>query len=254
MVQVHDGGGYSRPQLPAQAGPNEQRLHQLYDFQTGIVSYTASQWRTTASEVTDLAVSVRRVVRELRNAPDGGEAWSGDAAEAAYASLGKLAGNLDTHAEQIARIESGLTLAGDAVGEARTAYVSTVRTVSLDVDEQDYLRTPFRQPGGGPVIPDLPATLDQGAYDAAVADAQARREAEAARVLRTFDTTMTDATKKLPVEATDDSESSGGSGGGGGGGGGGHPTGGSGPGGYGPPTGGGAGGGGGGGGAGGGGG
>ena len=127
MVQVHDGGGPGRPELPAQAGTHEQTLYELYDFQTGIVSYTASQWRTTASEVTELAASVRRVVRELRNAPDGGEAWSGDAAEAAYATLGRLATNLDTHAEEIARIESGLTLAGDAVVEARTAYVTSVR-------------------------------------------------------------------------------------------------------------------------------
>ena len=219
MVQVHDGGGPGRPQLPAQAGTHEQTLYELYDFQTGIVSYTASQWRTTASEVTELAASVRRVVRELRNAPDGGEAWSGDAAEAAYATLGRLATNLDTHAEEIARIESGLTLAGDAVVEARTAYVTSVRTVSLDVDEQAYTRTPFMRPGG-PAGPDLPATLDQAAYDAAVADARARREAEALTVLQSFDGSMTEATKKLPVEPDYDPVSSGGTGGSGGGGGG----------------------------------
>ena len=163
MVQVHDGGGSGRPDLPAQAGPNERTLYDLYDFQTAIVSYTASQWKTTASDVTELSASVRRVVRELRNAPDGGQAWSGDAANAAYDSLGRLAANLDTHAEEIARIESGLTLAGDAVVDARTAYVTTVRTVSLDVDEQDFMRTPFRQPSGP--VADLPATLDQQAYD-----------------------------------------------------------------------------------------
>ena len=84
--------------MPADAGPTERALYEIYDFQTGIVSYTASQWKTTADEITDLASSVRQVVRELRRAPDGGEAWSGSAAEAAYESLGKLATNLDRHA------------------------------------------------------------------------------------------------------------------------------------------------------------
>ena len=238
MVQVHDGGGSGRPDLPAQAGPNERTLYELYDFQTAIVAYTASQWKTTASEVTELSASVRRVVRELRNAPDGGEAWSGDAANAAYDSLGRLAANLDTHAEEIARIESGLTLAGDAVVDARTAYVTGVRSISLDVDEQDFMRTPFMQ-RTGPVAADLPATLDQRAYDAAVADAKAQREAEALKVLRSFDGSMTEATKKLPVDPDDDPVSGGGTPGGGGtggtGGGGSTPSGG----GYVPPGGGG---------------
>ena len=159
--------------------------------------------------MTELSASVRRVVRELRNAPDGGEAWSGDAANAAYDSLGRLAANLDTHAEEIARIESGLTLAGDAVVDARTAYVTAVRSISLDVDEQDFMRTPFMQ-RTGPVVADLPATLDQRAYDAAVADAKAQREAEALKVLQSFDGSMTEATKKLPVDPDDDPVSGGG--------------------------------------------
>ena len=150
----HDGGGAGFPPLPADAGPTERALYEIYDFQSGIVSYTASQWKTTADEITDLASSVRQVVRELRRAPDGGEAWSGTAAEAAYDSLGKLATNLDRHAEDILNIEAGLTAASDAVSDARSAYVTRVRTVDTDIDQAGYMTGPPPPPVGPPVPED----------------------------------------------------------------------------------------------------
>ena len=112
--------GPSYPPLPPDAGEKERALYEIYDFQSGIVSYTADQWKQTAEDLSDLAISVRGVVSQLRRAPDSGEAWSGSAAEAAYDSLGKLAANLDRHAEDITRIESGLTAAYDAVSDARS--------------------------------------------------------------------------------------------------------------------------------------
>ncbi len=196
MVMQHDGGGSGFPPLPADAGPTERALYEIYDFQTGIVSYTASQWKTTADEITDLASSVRQVVRELRRAPDGGEAWSGSAAEAAYESLGKLATNLDRHAEDILNIEAGLTAASDAVSDARSAYVTRVRTVDTDIDQAGYMTGPPPPPVGPPV----PKTLDTAAYDQAVSAARAQRESEAQSVMQAYDTRMETAAKKLPVE------------------------------------------------------
>ena len=107
-----------------------------------------------------LSAEVRGIVSALRGAPD---AWSGPAADAAYQTLGKLADNLDVHAEDIDRIEAGLTSAYDSVATARTDYVTKVRSISLDVDEGDYQRTPFQQPA--PASSDLPTVLDQQAYD-----------------------------------------------------------------------------------------
>lgn len=195
-MRIDDGGGPSNPALPADAGPNERALYEIYDFQSGIVSYTASQWKTTSEEITDLAVSVRKVVSDLRRAPDGGEAWNGSAAEAAYDSLTKLAANLDRHAEDISNIEAGLTAANDAVVDARADYVSRVRTVDTDVDPAGYMTGPPPPPVGPPV----PKTLDQGAYDAAVSQKRAQRESEAATVMQAYDTRMETAAKKLPVE------------------------------------------------------
>ncbi len=146
-----DDGGSVRPALPEQAGHSERTLHEIYDFQTGIVDLTASDWATSAESVRGLSAEVRGIVTALRGAPD---AWSGPAADAAYQTLGKLADNLDVHAEDIDRIEAGLTSAYDSVATARTAYVTRVRSISLDVDEGDYQRTPFRQPAQA--SPDLP--------------------------------------------------------------------------------------------------
>jgi hypothetical protein len=70
--------------------------------------------------VRGLSADVRGIVSALRGAPD---AWSGPAAEAAYQTLGKLADNLDGHAEEIDRIEAGLTGAMDSATAARTDAV-----------------------------------------------------------------------------------------------------------------------------------
>jgi hypothetical protein len=190
-----DDGGSSRPPLPEQAGPTERTLYDVYDFQTGIVDLTAADWATSAESVRGLSADVRGIVRALRGAPD---AWDGPAAEAAYQTLGKLADNLDVHAADIDRIEAGLKSAYDSVAVARTDYVTTVRSVSLDLDPGDYQRTPVRQPAQAE--PDLSTVLDRAAYDQAVAGARAAREQQAAAVLATFTDSMTTATKKLPVE------------------------------------------------------
>ena len=220
-----DDGGSSRPPLPEQAGQSERTLYEIYDFQTGIVDLTASDWATSAESVRGLSTEVRGIVNALRGAPD---AWSGPAADAAYQTLGKLADSLDVHAEDIDRIEAGLTSAYDSVAAARTDYVTKVRSISLDVDEDDFQRTPFRQPAQA--SPDLPTVLDQQAYDQAVAGAKAAREQAAAAVLATFTDSMTTATKKLPVDPAEptpvgDGSSTPGGGGGTGGRGGGTPTG-----------------------------
>jgi hypothetical protein len=216
-----DDGGSTRPPLPAEAGPNERTLYEVYDFQTGIVDLTASDWATSAESVRGLSADVRGIVSALRGAPD---AWSGPAAEAAYQTLGKLADNLDGHAEEIDRIEAGLTGAMDSATAARTDYVTKVRSVSLDIDPADFQHTPFTQPTQ--VSADLPTVLDRPAYDSAVAGARAAREQQAAAVLATFTDSMTTATKKLPVEPSDPASVPGGTG----------PSGGS----SGPPTGGGS--------------
>ncbi len=215
MVQAHDGGGSGRPSLPGAAGPQERALYEIYDFQSGTVAYTASQWATTAEELTDLAASVRKVVSDLRRAPDGGEAWSGAAADAAYESLGRLATNLDRHAEDVTNIEGGLVAAGDAVTDARIAYATRVRTVDIDIEPSGYMTTTPPPPVGPPV----PPRLDQGAYDQAVSAARAQREAEAASVMQTYENRMESAAKKLPVEPAESPVSDGRypSGGGGGG-------------------------------------
>ena len=202
-----DDGGSSRPPLPAEAGPNERTLYEVYDFQTGIVDLTASDWATSAESVRGLSADVRGIVSALRGAPD---AWSGPAADAAYQTLGKLADNLDGHAEEIDRIEAGLTGAHDSATAARTAYVTKVRSVSLAVDPADYQHTPFTQPTQ--VSADLPTVLNQQAYDQAVAGARAAREQQAAAVLATFTDSMTTATKKLPVEPSDPASVPGGTG------------------------------------------
>ena len=188
--------GPSYPPLPPDAGEKERALYEIYDFQSGIVSYTADQWKQTAEDLSDLAISVRGVVSQLRRAPDSGEAWSGSAAEAAYDSLGKLAANLDRHAEDITRIESGLTAAYDAVSDARSQYVAQVRTVDTSIDQSGYMRDNPGPPGG----PTLEPTLDTAAYDAAVADARQKRENRAAAVMASYEADMESAAKKLPVE------------------------------------------------------
>ena len=190
-----DDGGSSRPPLPERAGPTERTLYDIYDFQTGIVDLTAGDWATSAESVRGLAAEVRGIVAALQGAPD---AWAGPAATAAYQSLGRLAANLDVHAEKIDRIEAGLKSAHDSVVTARTDYVTKVRSVSLAVDQADFQRAPVRPPAQA--SPDLPTVLDRPAYDRAVADAKAAREQQAAAVLATFTESMTTATKKLPVE------------------------------------------------------
>ncbi|MFQ6173361.1 hypothetical protein ACK8HX_17295 [Oryzobacter sp. R7] len=196
MVQAHDGGG-GPPALPEGAGPYERALHEIYDFQAGIVDHTAEQWRTTSEEMGDLAADVRRVVRELQRAPDVGEVWDGPAAAAAYDALGKLASNLDRHAEDIKAIEGGLTAASDAVAVARTAYVLNVRPIDIDLDQGDYMRTPVRPLGGSYPDGQVP---DTEAYAAALAEAKRLREAEAKKVLDAYEGQMQTATRKLPVE------------------------------------------------------
>ncbi len=193
-----DDGGSIRPPLPEQAGRAERTLYEIYDVQTGIVDLTAADWATSAESVRGLSAEVRGIVTALQGAPD---AWSGPAAEAAYQTLGKLAANLDVHAEKIDGIEAGLKSAYDSVTAARADYVTKVRSVSLDVDPAGYQRPPVQAPAQAP--PDLPTVLDRPAFDQAVAAAGAAREQQAAAVLATFTDSMTTATKKLPVEPAD---------------------------------------------------
>jgi hypothetical protein len=193
-----DDGGSGRPPLPAEAGPTERTLYDVYDFQTGIVELTAGDWATTAESVRGLSGDVRGIVNALQGAPD---AWSGPAADAAYETLGRLATSLDVHAEKIDRIEAGLTSAYDSATAARSDYVTKVRSVSLVVDQAAFRRAPARQPAQA--SPDLPPVLDRQAYDQAVAGAQAARERQAAAVLATFTDSMTTAAKKLPVDPAD---------------------------------------------------
>lgn len=201
-----DDGGPGRPPLPAEAGPHERTLYDVYDVQTGIVDLTASDWGTSAESVRVLAAEVRGIVSALTGAT---VPWTGPAADAAYGTLGKLAENLDTHAEEIDRIQAGLTIAHDSVTTARTQYVRTVRTVSLDVDPAGFQK-PATAPQGQTAT-DLPTVLDHAAYDKAVSDARAAREKQAAAVLATFTESMTTATKKLPVEPADSTSVDGGS-------------------------------------------
>ena len=140
-----DDGGSSRPPLPEQAGHHERTLYETYEVQTGIVDLTATEWATSAESVRGLSAEVRGIVAALQGAPD---AWSGPAADAAYQTLGKLAANLDVHAEKIDGIEAGLKSAYDSVTTARTDYLTKVRSVSLYVDVADYQRTRFGGRGG----------------------------------------------------------------------------------------------------------
>ena len=202
-----DDGGSSRPPLPAEAGPNERTLYEVYDFQTGIVDLTASDWATSAESVRGLSADVRGIVSALRGAPD---AWSGPAAEAAYQTP-RQARRQPRRARRGDRPHRGRAhRCHDSATAARTAYVTKVRSVSLDVDPADYQHTPFTQPTQ--VSADLPTVLDQQAYDQAVAGARAAREQQAAAVLATFTDSMTTATKKLPVEPSDPASVPGGTG------------------------------------------
>ncbi|WP_030527406.1 WXG100 family type VII secretion target [Phycicoccus jejuensis] len=206
--------GPSNPALPADAGPNERKLYGIYGFSTVLVRMTADDWGTTADTVSNLATEVRSVITKLQGAD---RPWTGPAADAAYATLQRLAGQLDDRAEEITGIKRGLNQAADAADTARQAYQNTVRTISTDVDRSSYEHTQARQ--GGQPAPDG-KVFDQAGFDAAVAAQREQREQQSATVLAGFGSGIRGAAREMPVAAQDsvtiDPGSSGGGGGGGG--------------------------------------
>ncbi|MBM6399048.1 WXG100 family type VII secretion target [Phycicoccus sonneratiae] len=207
--------GPVNPPLPADAGPNERRLYDIYGFSSGLVRMTADDWKNTADTVTGLASEVRDVIRKLQNAD---QPWSGPAAESAFGTLRTLAKQLDQRAGEITDVKKGLELAAEAADTARTAYSGQVRSISTSVDRSSY-EHPI------PHIPDG-TRFDQASYDAAVAGKREQREQAAGQVLSAFDGNIATAAKQMPVAAQQDAVTIDPSGGGGGGGGGNYPTGG----------------------------
>ena len=191
-----DDGGSSRPPLPAEAGPNERTLYEVYDFQTGHRrphrERLGHECRVRARAVGRRARHRQRAARCPRRVErPGGRGGVPDPRQARRQPRRARRGDRPDRGG--ARPERT-----DSATAARTDYVTKVRSVSLDVDPADYQRTPFTQPTQ--VSADLPTVLDQQKYDQAVAGARAAREQQAAAVLATFTDSMTTATKKLPVE------------------------------------------------------
>lgn len=184
---VADDSPYTPP-LPAEAGPYERVLHEVYGFATPLVESTATDWGKTSENVALLATAVREVITTLQTAD---EPWEGPAATSAYATLDTLAKALDARAAEIDDIRKGLKDAASAADTAQSAYVSRVRSVSLTVDREDY------QPSGG-------GNFNITGYEAAIESRREEREQAARQVLQEFDAGMTTAAKKLPVESTDD--------------------------------------------------
>jgi hypothetical protein len=185
---IPDEGPYV-PALPDDAGPHERQLHDIYGFSTGLVELTAEDWGKTADAVTGLALDVKGVVDALRGAQ---EPWEGPAAEAAFATLGKLRTSLEARSAEITDIKKGLEDAAAAADVARTQYATQVRAVSTHVDREGY------QPTGG-------GNFNITAYEAAIEARREERESAAKSVLETFNASMGAAAKQLPVESTDDS-------------------------------------------------
>lgn len=185
---IPDEGPYV-PALPEDAGPHERALHDIYGFSTGLVELTAEDWGKTADAVTGLALDVKGVVDALRGAQ---EPWEGPAAEAAFATLGKLRTSLEARSAEIADIKKGLEDAAAAADVARTQYSSKVRAVSTYVDREGY------QPEGG-------GNFNITAYEAAIESRREERESAAKEVLETFNASMGAAAKQLPVDASDES-------------------------------------------------
>ena len=65
---TRDDGGSTTPSLPADAGPNERMLHEIYGFSTALVRMTAEDWGKSADTVSALAAEVKRVVDALQGA------------------------------------------------------------------------------------------------------------------------------------------------------------------------------------------
>ena len=101
-----DDGGSSRPPLPAAGGP-ERSAPSTRSTTSRPASSTSP--RATGPRAPSRCAGCRPTCAASSARCGGPDAWTGPAADAAYQSLGKLADNLDGHAEEIDRIEAGLT-------------------------------------------------------------------------------------------------------------------------------------------------
>ncbi|HET7661755.1 MAG TPA: WXG100 family type VII secretion target [Oryzihumus sp.] len=181
-VAADGGGGYA-------GGPKEQELRKIYSFSSQ-AGPAAKDWSKAADDIEALAKSVEATRNEL------GASWKGDAATAAYGAMDTLKTALDSRARQLRQVSDALGQAVAAANDAQTAYETRVATVPVSVDAQQYTSPGMCKTDGTTV----PSKLDQAAYDQAVADQKAKREAAAASVLSGLNSDMGAATARVPVE------------------------------------------------------
>ncbi|GAA1238524.1 WXG100 family type VII secretion target [Oryzihumus leptocrescens] len=180
-VASDGGGGYA-------GGPKEQELRKIYSFSSQ-AGPAAKDWSKAADDITALAKSVEATKSELS------ASWKGDAASAAFSAMDTLKSALDARAAQLHQVSDALSKAVAAANDAQTAYETRVATVPVSVDAQQYTSPGMCKTDGTTV----PPKLDQAAYDQAVADQKAKREAAAGSVLTGLNSDMGAATAQVPV-------------------------------------------------------
>jgi len=181
-VASDGGGGYA-------GGPKEQELRKIYSFSSQ-AGPAAKDWSKAADDITALAKSVEATRGELS------ASWKGDAASAAFSAMDTLKAALDARAAQLHQVSDALSKAVTAANDAQTAYETRVATVPVSVDAQRYTSPGMCRTDGTTV----PPKLDQAAYDQAVADQKAKREAAAGSVLTGLNSDMGAATAQVPVD------------------------------------------------------
>ena len=201
MALAADGGG------GGDIGPKERELLKIYQFSSE-VGPAAKDWGAAADQIEALAKSVEATRHELS------ASWKGEAATAAYGAMDTLKASLTQRASQLRQVSSALEDAVTAANAAQSDYENHVATVPTSVDATAYTTGGMCKSNGTTV----PPKLDQAAYDQAVADQRAKREARAGEALSSLDTKMSAATQQVPVDGTAHRTTGGSTVGGGGGG------------------------------------
>jgi hypothetical protein len=200
MAFIADGGG--GPRLDPKAKAHERELFKIFDFLTFDVSSSHQDWKSSAEKLEAVAKDVKKIVSDLEEG-DGTSGWTGPAADAAKESLGALAKRLDTSAQKIRAVSTGLDTVYTAAGDARDGYWQKVNAVSTYVNPDDHLKPPTKQQPPDLKIPDT------AAFDAAVDAKYEARDRAAKKVLDQLGTDVTHATSQMPLEAREAAQGAG---------------------------------------------